>query len=70
MYFFFFCWQVDIYLVNVWKNICSWFLNMFVEYARLEANYAYIFKIHMGNQRFRPRALDVSVIGNFALSLY
>jgi len=41
---------------------------MFLEYALLEANYAYVFKIHTGNQRFRPRALDVSVIGNFALS--
>lgn len=58
------------YLVSVWKNISSWFLNVFLEYAQLGANYAYVFKIHMGNQRFRPRALDVSVIGNFALSLY
>lgn len=43
---------------------------MFLEYAWLKANFAYTFKIHMGNQIFRPRALDVSKIGNLALSLY
>lgn len=67
---YFFYWQVNIYLVSAWKSTCSWCLNMLLEYAWLKANFTYIFKIHMGNQIFRPRALDVSKTGNFALSLY